>query len=1772
MEILGCDSSQPIWTGLDINLCFLDRFLNLVLPSSLAIISGLFLLTSITNQYLKEKTGSPAIQLPLTDGHSVTPSPVALENEVLKSSALDVYGVEPELGKSVLERIKDWVLLLFLSSLLGLEIFNGLMAVLDHTVWAICGWGMVALAGYLTLLSAIALFAESSTGRKYGLTPYGASAEIHRTTLLFAYLLLKLVNFRHALIDQYTGSRWIVLQAITSSLVLVLVLLDIFTPYRSNLDGVLEGHRSRGRSSLSSSSANISSKIETKAEMIEEPSSLFARTFFSYVNKPIFRHFYTPIKMSNVPQLREDDRTAVVVSGWRDFRQRQRSEHTDSEKEFGKGGLTWNLVVYFKSYLLLQMLWAVVYVLASFIAPWTLKLILEFVAYRKLSSLDPDTYPPRPMHLAVLYVVAMFFGQVVSVTSQGYALWIGRRICVRLRSIIITEVFTKALRRSDSAKIAKIFDEKLDETTTEPGSVNTNDVTDISGDENKDGKETEGQQEEASEGKIINLISVDAFSISEIAAYLLFLFPEGPLSIILSIVFLYRLLGYSSLFGVAALAAVTPLQIFLARLYVKVQDKLLLATDARLDLATEVLSSIRLVKFNGWEDRFFARMKDTRQAELKLIRQRFIVWMLQGVGAILAPSAVTLVTFAVHTKVFKAPLPTETAFTALALFNMLRSPLEGMTDMVAHVLAAHVSCKRVVRQSLSLSVVLIYLKKNMLTRGTSVSRNVDQEDFLTQPDTDKYSNLSVPSSTSTTSGNEDEPKIGFKNATLTYATKEEFNKNPSNFGLKDLSIKFPTGELSLIAGSVGSGKTTVLLSLLGETTLIEGKVFMPDHFSRHTAPIDPLTGFSETVAYCPQQPWLIGDSIRENILFGSPWDEARYLETIAACQLERDLDIFELGDETEVGEKGTTCSGGQKARIALARACYSRSSIVILDDVLSAVDAHTARFLYQNCLKGPLLRGRTVILVTHAVGLCLTGAAYGIVLDQGCVIAQGTAAHLKSLNAFPEDALADDAHDNAHHPIASSSKMPIGESGIGKTEATIEQDLTDDETVKVDLEATKKILDETRLKKKLVKEETSSEGGVSKEVYKLYMAAMGAAIFWIMLILAYLGSQGVQIWTNLWLRKWAAQYNSSEVDFSSLSLVAFFVGPVNAVPHRSLSSQTTFSAAPTQPIDRFAITGARAPAEDTTNYYLAVYAAITVLYLVAIAIRMALLFAGSLRASKTLYENLLKRVLHARVRFFDSTPSGRIINRLSKDVESLDQEAAPVFLYLLVSIMSSFAVLLVVTVSTPPFLFGAAFIVGLYWIIGAVYLALSRELKRIESISKSPILVCFSEALNGMTSIRSYGDTARFTKQALDLIDNNNAPFLLLWQANRWLSVCCDCTGALVALFAAVLILLNPSLDAGVASLSLSYSITFTEQVLWVVRLYSALEINLNSVERIREYLTLESEEEEDAKGIEPPAYWPSKEGKIEVKSLEIKYSPELNPVLKDVSFEVLPHERVGICGRTGSGKSTLALTFFRFMEASGGAIFIDGMDISKISLAALRRSLTIIPQEALLFSGSLRSNLDPFSLYEDAELWEALVAVQMASWSTPAASRIASRAPSRVPSTTSLANMGNNEEGSASAIAVEEEGISQITSLETPVAAGGKNFSAGQRQLLALARGLLKLKQSNILLIDEGTANLDHATDNLIQQTMRESFVGVTMLIIAHRLRTVIDCDKILVLDAGNVEEFGSPVELLAKEGGSFRQLCEKSGELATLQEMADAAHQARSEHPPPYDQNSRI
>ncbi|XP_075738556.1 ATP-binding cassette sub-family C member 3 isoform X2 [Rhipicephalus microplus] len=878
--------------------------------------------------------------------------------------------------------------------------------------------------------------------------------------------------------------------------------------------------------------------------------------------------------------------------------------------------------------------------------------------------------------------------------------------------------------------------------------------------------------------------------------------------------------------------------------------------------------------------------------------------------------------------------------------------------------------------------------------------------------------------------------------------------------LDDLNISVPTGALAAVVGSVGSGKSSMLSAFLGDMVKLKGTV-----------------NINGSVAYCPQQAWIQNASVKSNITFGQPFDRDRYEQVIEACALKQDLDILPGGDDTEVGEKGINLSGGQKQRISLARAVYSGSSIYFFDDPLSAVDSHVGKHIFDKVI-GPkgLLRKKTRLLVTHRLSV-LPQVDMVIVLSDGKISDVGTYDELLTRGGAFSDFLVQFLQEGEETEGVSDEDMQLlGEivSQVGaSTElarqysrlSANESDSTSDTERRArrrrtssTRSAAEKSIVQSKVKPektppvaagaKLTEEESAQVGSVKWWVYLAYIKAMGK---WLtaLTFVSYVFSHAFNIMGSYWLSLWS----NDALD------------PVLA----------------TDPQQR--------------NFRLGMYAMYGIVETMFILVGSISLNLAALRGSKILHAGMLDRVLCSPMSFFDTTPMGRILNRFSKDIDTADVTLRFNLRMLMMQFFRTVVSFILISMENPIFLAAVIPLLIIYYFVQKFYIATSRQLKRLESISRSPIYVHFSETVSGSSSIRAYGAGERFVARSNELTDINHSSFFPSIAASRWLSIRLEFLGYSIVFIAALLaVLTRETLSPGLAGLSVSYALTVTSTLNMLVRATSDTETNLVAVERCFEYTRTPQEAPWERPDFKPDDRWPTA-GRVVYDNYSTRYRNDLELVLKGISCDINPGEKIGIVGRTGAGKSSLTLSLFRLIEAAGGAICIDGMDISYLGLYDLRSKLTIIPQDPVLFSGTLRSNLDPFDSMKDDELWRALEHSHLKEY-----------------------------------VAGLEKGLEHI------ITEGGENISVGQRQLVCLARALLR--KSRILILDEATAAVDMETDDLIQATIRREFADCTIITIAHRLNTVLDYDRIMVLDRGQIVEFDAPRDLLKQETSVFYQL----------------------------------
>ncbi|KFH73818.1 hypothetical protein MVEG_01032 [Podila verticillata NRRL 6337] len=1400
----------------------------------------------------------------------------------------------------------------------------------------------------------------------------------------------------------------------------------------------------------------------------EYSSSIAGRLFFTWVNPLVFLGYKRSVQDVDLPHLE------VTDFSWFTIRQH------DLVKIAKEGTFTRSLVTALQGDFFIQFLWSIPWCFFVNASPYCLNKILQYIECEDCGA---------PTAVNYMYVFGLLIASLGDSVCMQAALHKGRRIYIHCVSICNAEVFAKTLRRKDM--------------------VSHEDKTDETGQTKKeDGSKKDGTL------NIANLIAVDVKKMEQPFSYA-FYFYGYPIQFLIAGYQLYLVLGYAALVGIAFLVATYPIP---AKLYSMIRElfkDIMNTKDERMDALNEMLSAIRIVKFFGWESKFEEKITTARNKELSRTRESYKHIILADIVWVITPVLNIVVILLSYTKLFGHTISASKIFTTLALFNIMRQALNYLPWTIKSTMQAVVSLNRINK----------FLKEEELVKDTVVTK-IDGKAHASHP------------------------IIGFQDATFVWPNKEndksaakpaekklswfqkvkaKFVKSPSvveesvvepeavqeRFKLKNINVDFPVGKLSVIVGATGSGKSALLLALLGELDRVEGNVYLPRLDSEKNAPKNRGSG----IAYVAQTAWLQNTTIRNNILFGREFDQERYDAVVEGCALVTDFDILEAGDATEIGEQGITLSGGQKQRVSLARAIYSAANVLLLDDCLSAVDSHTGKQLFQT-LTGPLLCERTVLMATHQVQLTLNAANLVVVLERGEILGSGT----------PEVVINNGWVDNV------TFVQP--QSGDDSEVST----LRDGEGVQKSKKAPKK-----KVVSKLTEDEKKEEGAVAWPVYRTYLNASGGWPFWVTIVLLYLVREFVDVSQNAWLAIWA---NKAYSDVGSLAIKTF-----NAITPDTIfiSLYSAFGLQKNGEYGTIAMSlfGSGTPESVNVEYYLGVYITLSIIALAFAAATNLYTVFGGLAASRFLHERLLHKVIRAKVRFYDTTPIGRIVNRFSSDIATIDEEVSMGVNNLFSSIVTIIGIVVIISANMVSFLIPAVFIMGIYIVIGSLYVPISRDLKRLNSNSRSPILNHFNETLNGLATIRAYGFERQFLSKNLANLDDNNRTFFLLWSTNRWLHWRVDVAGATVSFITGILVLQNwGKIAPGWAALSLTYSLMFTNTIVWVIRMYATNEMNLNSVERITEYMELEEEPADIIEDSRPPAAWPHA-GEIVVDHLVMKYAADTPAVIKDVSFKIKAGEKVGVVGRTGSGKSTFAISLFRFMDPTSGSITIDGIDITKIGLQDLRTNLTIIPQDPILFKGTLRSNLDPFGEREDKDLWEALRRSHLIP---------ASAAPSKRTSL-DISNNGSSSEtpvvktpaGSIKASVSGESDVvdaSKIT-LDTPVKENGSNFSQGQRQLIALARALVR--QSKIIVMDEATASVDFETDLKIQGTIREEMSESTIITIAHRIRTIADFDRVLVMNAGEVAEFDKPLTLMRQEDSLFRSMCERSSEFDALIAIAE-------------------
>ncbi|CAG4948573.1 unnamed protein product [Colias eurytheme] len=1116
-----------------------------------------------------------------------------------------------------------------------------------------------------------------------------------------------------------------------------------------------------------------------------------------------------------------------------------------------------------------------------------------------------------------------------------------------------------------------------------------------------------------------------------------------PLQLAITLFLLYDQVGVSFLAGVAFSIILIPINKVIANKIGKLSTEMMKHKDTRVNLICDMIRGIRAVKAHVWEDYFIDRVSDARTEELRYLRGRKYLDAICVVLWATTPVLVAALTLGTHA-LRGQPLDAPTVFTTVALINMLIAPLNAFPWVLNGLTEAWVSIKRI-QKLLDLNDMdpeLYYGRLN---------KNCDEDKVIIFKNaTFKWTKASKRRKLQTKpkkNKGKSKKKLSKRIAQRRDSVSSTDLITEEMFMLKDISLEIGQEEFVGIAGPVASGKTSLLLAIMGDMVKCNGEIQVPDNLN--------------SFGYASQQPWMVRGTIRDNILFGKPYDETKFRAVVDACALTEDLN--QLGWNAYVGEGGCTLSGGQRARIALARAVYQDKRVYLLDDVLSGLDSTVAQHIMQKCILG-LLRHTARILVTHSPRH-LARTQRVVLLEDGRVRAAGS----------PETVL------NEIEEFLPSETESIGEESPPPAEI-LPKEIEDDNVSRNSLE----------------NDETMSIGTVGWWVIGMYLRSVGSFLVLciiISLILMQLSQNFTFLWLTFWIKDRTKNSTTLEIDNFHENTTALDHG-FNAVDQfvHTLLNVSLSVIHNLDGHDNLTNTVKQMPLEQqpltlplmsyTDNYYLMMYFALAGINLVFTVMRAFLFAYGGVKAASKIHKALLEIIVKANVKFFDVTPTGRIINRFSSDTYTVD-DSLPFILNIFLAQVFALIGAIAVTIYGLPWLFvGIIPMSIIYYRLQGRYRITSRQLKRLQSVALSPVYVHFNDTLEGQTCVRGLGAGEAWCSRGEELVERWQRAALCGGAAAQWLALRLQAAAAAALAAAALLAVLQRATHAanpGLVGLAISYALSMTSMLGAVLNSFTETEREMIAVERLAEYIRQVKCEEID--GDHPPYGWPS-HGVISFEDVYLNYSENgsnASGALRGVTFSSHPGERLGVVGRTGAGKSSLLRALLRLAPCSGGRVLIDDVDVASLHLHSLRSRIGIIPQEPFIFSGTIRENIDPLQQYLDEEVWRALDAC------------------------------------SATELVMAKGGLGSYAD----------NLSRGHKQLLCLVRALLQ--RAKILLVDEATANLDQETERVILDTIRCSFVGSTVLFVAHRLTGVLESSRVLVLSAGQVVELRDPDDALS-------------------------------------------
>ncbi|XP_042908219.1 multidrug resistance-associated protein 1-like [Parasteatoda tepidariorum] len=1086
-----------------------------------------------------------------------------------------------------------------------------------------------------------------------------------------------------------------------------------------------------------------------------------------------------------------------------------------------------------------------------------------------------------------------------------------------------------------------------------------------------------------SSGSISNLLSVDIQRLSYFTFYCSELII-CPIRIVIILVLMWQYIGIATLSGLAVIIFFLPVGYFVSKYSEKFTEEQMKVKDLRLKFMNEILSGIKILKLYAWEVAFTAKVSDARRKELNLILYSKLCAVVNTFVFYCAPILISVSSFATYLYMDrKNVLDPTKAFVTITLMDQLKYAMFVLPESVSELIQSSIALGR---------LRTFFAAEN--AESDVIGNNPDKGDILT-----------------------------IRKASFKWAGEEDCT-------LHDIELHIPKGKLVAVIGPVGSGKSSLLSAMLGDINRIKGSI-----------------DIKGSLAYVPQQAWILNRTVKENILMMKNMSEEKYNRVLDLCCLRPDLEILPAGDNTEIGEKGVNLSGGQKQRVSLARAVYQDKDIYLLDDTLSAVDVHVRKALFDDIIgNGGLLKKKTRILVTHEVSI-LHKMDIIVSMKDGRIDEIGSYQDLLNQNgSFMELIQEHTSQKNLEENTDENKKMLCRYISTDSASSKTSDDGAKDQ---VDPTADKHASEKTY---RLIEDEKMEVGKVHRLVYWTYIKSMSCPL-WLCTVLGYLAYVISETYGNIWLAKWTTE---------------------------------------TALIGTHGI--------ESTAYRLEVYSLLGLGQVVFVIIGSVALVFGIITAAGQFHNKMLNSLLKSPMSFFDSTPMGRITNRFSSDLDIIDTELYGHIEGVINCIFFIFASFYIIGRNAPLFLTSLLPLCIIYYIFLKLHLNAYRQIRRLESTTKSPIYSQLLESIQGISSIGAYKVQKEFVESFEKKLNNHMVCFCLTIGSNRWFNFWLGFLGSIIVFISAFLAVDNRhSLTPADVGLMITYTLNVTDAIKWFVRMSCILEDKSISVERVDEYCKLASEAAWDTSLDCQNNAWPPI-GQISFNNYSTKYREDLDLVIKNINLSINGSEKVGIIGRTGAGKSSITMALFRIIEPVTGSIFIDNIDISKLGLQKLRSKLTIIPQDPVLFTGTLRSNLDPNNEYSDDAVWQSLERSHLKSFVT-----------------TLDDGLGHN---------IEEN---------------GGNLSAGQKQLVCLARALLK--NTKILVLDEATASVDIDTDNLIQNTIRTAFARNTVITIAHRLNTVLDYDKIVVMENGTILEVGNPSTLLQDTGTRFYEMCEEAG-----------------------------